>query len=127
MAAKINQFHKLLQTEVPSNITSEAKETFHSVNKALSDACELSLEQPIPGMQLLFLRDASFGSAGHVLMIEDNPDQKLQSKQKTYAPWRLAQRFSPARNSKSPYTQMSFWHFIWHISSWHTFCEKQQN
>ena len=93
MAEKLNPFYKLLKTEVPIKITSELKETVHSVNKALSDACELALEQPIPGKQLFLMTDASFRSAGYALMIEDNPDQKIQSKRKTYAPWHLARKF----------------------------------
>ena len=32
------------------------------------------------------MMDASFRSARDALMIEDNPDQKIQSKRKTYAP-----------------------------------------
>ena len=80
MAQKLNLFYKLLKTEVPINITSDLKETFDSVNKALSDACELALKQPIPGMQLVLMTDSSFRSAGYALMIEDNPDQKIQSK-----------------------------------------------
>ena len=47
MAEKLHPFYKLLKTEVPINITSELKETFDSVNKALSHACELALKQPI--------------------------------------------------------------------------------
>ena len=86
MAEKLNPFHKLLKVEVPINITSELKETFDSINKAMSDACELALKQPIPGKQLILMTDASFRSAGYPLMIEDNPDQKVQSKRKTYAP-----------------------------------------
>ena len=49
MAEKLNPFYKLLKTEVPINITSDLKETFDSVNTALSNACELALKQPIPG------------------------------------------------------------------------------
>ena len=86
----------MLKTEVPINIMLELKETFDSVNKALSDAFELALKQPIPGKQLM--TDASFRSAGYALMIEDNPDQKIQSKRKTYIPWHLAQKFSPLHN-----------------------------
>ena len=86
MDEKLNPVYKLLKTEVPINITSELKETFDSVNKARSDACEVALKQPIPGKELVFMRDPSFGSAGYALMIEDNPDQKIQSKRKTYAP-----------------------------------------
>ena len=80
MAEKLNPFYKLPKTEVPINITSELKETIESVNKALSDACQLALKQPIPREQLVLMTDASFRSAGYALMIEDNPDQKVQSK-----------------------------------------------
>ena len=97
MAEKPNPFFKLLKTEVPINITSELKEIFDSVNKDLSDACELALKQPIPGKQLVLMTDASFRSAGYALMIEANPDQKIQSKRKTYAPVAFGSKiFSPA-------------------------------
>ena len=97
-AEKVNPFYKLLKTEVPINITSELKETFDSVNKALCDACELALKQPIPGKQLVLMTGASFKSAGYALMIEDNPDQKIQSKRKTYAPVAFGSKiFSPAQ------------------------------
>ena len=69
MAEKPNPFHRLPETEVPTNITSELKETFDSVNKVLSDACELALKRPISGKQLVLMTDASFKSAGYALMI----------------------------------------------------------
>ena len=83
---KHNPLQKLLKAEVPINITSGIKETFDSVNKTVNEACQLALKQPIPGKQLVQMTDASFRSAGYALMIEDNPDQKTQSKRKTYAP-----------------------------------------
>ena len=86
-----------MKAEVPINITSEMKKNFESVNKALSDAWELALKQPIPGKQLVLMTDASFRSAGYALMIEDNPDQKIQSKRKTYTPVAFGSKvFSPA-------------------------------
>ena len=98
MAEKLNPLYKLVKTEVPITITSELKQTFDSVNKALSDACELALKQPIPGKQLVLMTDASFRSAGYALKIEDNPDQKIQSKRKTYAPVAFGLKiFSPAQ------------------------------
>ena len=93
MAEKLSPLHKLLKVEGSINVTSELKETFHSVNRALSDACELALKQPFPGRQLVLMTDASFRSAGYALMIEDNPDQKVQSKRKTYAPVAFASKF----------------------------------
>ena len=86
MAEKQNPFCKMFKTEVPINITSELKKTFDSVNKALNDVCELALKQPVPRKWFVLMTDASFKSAGYALMIEDNPDQKKQSKRKTYAP-----------------------------------------
>ena len=98
MAEKLHPFYKLLKTEVPIKITSQLKEMFDSVNTALSDACELALKQPIPGTQLVLMTDASFRSAGYALMFEDNPDQKIQSKRKTYAPVAFGSKiFSPAQ------------------------------
>ena len=98
MAEKLNPFYKLLKTEVPINFTSELKETFDLVNKVLSDACELALKQRIPAKQLVLMTDASFRSAGYAFMIEDNPDQKLQSKRKTCAAVAFGSKmFSPAQ------------------------------
>ena len=106
MAEKLNPFYKLRKTEVPITFTSELKETFDSVNKALSDACELALKQPIPGKQLVLMTDASFRSVGYALMIEDNPDRKIQSKRKTYAPVAFGSKiFSPAQLKMSIYSK----------------------
>ena len=108
LAEKLNPFCKLLKAEVPINITSELKETFNSVNEKLSDACELALKQPIPGKQLVLMTDASFRSAGYALMIEDNPDQKIHSKMKTYEPIAFGSKvFSPHF--------LRFWQFTWQI------------
>ena len=96
MAEKLNPFYKLLKAEVPINITSELKETSDSVNKALTDAYQLALKQPIPGKQLVLMTDAGFRRAGYALLIEDNPDRKIQSKSKTYAPVTFGSKvFSP--------------------------------
>ena len=127
MAEKLNPFYKLLKAEVPINITSELKETFDSVNKALSDACELALKQPIPAKQLVLMTDASFRSAGYALMIENNPDQKIQSKRKTYAPVAFGSKiFSPAQLKLSIYSKeflanymafLEFAHILWEATN----------
>ena len=44
------------------------------------------------------MTDASFKSAGYVLMIEDNPGQKIQSNRKTCAPVAFGSKnFTPAQ------------------------------
>ena len=108
---------------MPINITSDLKETLDSVNTALSNACELALKQPIPGKQLVLMTDASFRSAGFALMIEDNPDQKIQSKRKTYAPVAFGSKiFSHAQLKMSIYSKeflaicmafLEFAHILW--------------
>ena len=108
---------------MPINIKSELKETFDSVKKAFSDACELALKQPIPGRQLVLMTDAGFRCAGYALKIEDNPDQKIQSKRKTYAPVAFGSNiFSPAQLEKSIYSKdflviymafLEFAHILW--------------
>ena len=124
-AEKLNPFYKLrkTETEVPINITSELKQTFNSVNNALSDACELALKQLIPGKQLVLMTDTSFRGAGYALMIEDNTDQKIQSKRKTYAPVAFGSKMiSPAQLKVSIYTKeilaiymvfLEFAHILW--------------
>ena len=52
------------------------------------------------------MTDASFRSAGYALMIEENPDQKIQSKRKTYAPVAFGSKiFSPAQLKMSIYSK----------------------
>ena len=109
MAEKLNPFYKLLKAEVPINITSVLKETFDTKNKALSDACQLALKQPIPGKQLVLMTGASFRSAGYALMIEDNPDQKIQSKRKTYAPVAFGSKVFSPRSLRCQYIRKNFW------------------
>ena len=126
MDEKLDPFHKLLKTKVPINITSGLKETFDSVNKALSDACELELNQPSPGKQLVVTTDARFGSAGYALMIENNPDQNVHWKRKKYAPVAFGSKyFSPVQLKMSMYSKdflaldmafLEFAHNLWHAT-----------
>ena len=69
------------------------------------------------------MTDASFRSAGYALMIEDNPNQKIQSKRKTYAPVAFGSKvFSPAQLKMSIYSKeflaiymafLEFAHILW--------------
>ena len=123
MGQKLNPFYKLPKTEMPINITSGLKETFDSVEKTLSDTCELALEQPIPGKQLVLMTDVKFRSAGYAVMIEDNLDQKIQSKRKTYAPVAFGSKISStAQHTKLIYSKefsaiftafLEFAHILW--------------
>ena len=127
IAGKLNPFYKLLKAEVPTNITSELKETFDSVNEALSDACQLALKQPIAGKQLVLMTVASFRSAGYAVMIEDNPDQKIQSKRKTYAPVAFGSKVFSPRSLRCQFSRKNFWQSTWQFLNLHTFCGKHEN
>ena len=106
MVKKPNPFYKLPKTDVPINLTSGMKETIDSVNKAVSDACELAKQQLTPAKQFFLMSNARFRSAGYALMIEDNPDQRIQSKRKTYAPVAFGSKiFSPAQLKISIYSK----------------------
>ena len=69
------------------------------------------------------MTDASFRSAGYALMIQDSPDQEVQSKRKTYAPVAFGLKiFSPAQLKKSTYSKeflaicmafLIFEHILW--------------
>ena len=69
------------------------------------------------------MTDASFRSAGYALMIEDNPNQKILSKRKTYAPVAFGSIiFSPAQLKTSIYSKeflaiymafLEFAHILW--------------
>ena len=92
----------------------------------MSDACQLALKQHIPEKHLVLRTDASFRSAGNVLMIEDNSHQNIQSKRKTFAPVAFGPNiFSPAQTKTSIYPKdlsviytffLEFAHFLWEAS-----------
>ena len=72
------------------------------------------------------MTDAGFRSARYALMIEDNPDQKSQSKRKTYVPVAFGSKvFSPAQLRMSIYSKgflaiymafLEFAHILWETS-----------
>ena len=64
------------------------------------------LKQPLPSKELVLVKDAGYRSAGYALMIEDNPDQKIQSKRKAYATVAFGSKiFSPAQLKMSIYSK----------------------
>ena len=68
-AEKLNPFYNLRKTEALIRIPLELKETLDSVNKALSDVCEVALKKPDPGKQLVLMTHARFRRTGYALMI----------------------------------------------------------
>ena len=68
------------------------------INAALAEACGLALKQPITGRQYVLMTDVSFRASGYALMIEEENDEKLNSKKKTFVPVVFGSKvFSPAQ------------------------------
>ena len=66
----------------------------------------MALKQPLKDKQLILMSDASLTSAGYAIMIEDDPQQKLQSKRKTYAPIAFGSKtFNPTQLKLSIYAK----------------------
>ena len=83
------------------------------------------IEQLISGKQLILMTDASFRSAGYALMIENSPDQIIQTKNKLARLSLLDAKLFPPRNSRCQFTKkklaiymaiLEFAEFLWEIS-----------
>ena len=83
----------------------------------------MALKQPLKDKQLIVMSDASFTAAGYAIMIEDDPQQKLQSERKTYAPIAFGSKtFNPTQLKMSIYAKeflaiffafSDFGHLMW--------------
>ena len=80
------RFFKLLKATSKFYVPTTLLEDFTNLNKLLENSWKLALKQPLKNKQLIIMSDASFREAGFAVMIEDDLNQKLQSKRKTYAP-----------------------------------------
>ena len=67
-------------------ISNELTSNFEQLNNLLLQSCQMALKQPLKHKQLILMSHASFTAAGYAIMIEDDPQQVLQSKRKTFAP-----------------------------------------
>ena len=89
----------------------------------MEKSCSLALKQPIKNKQLILMTDASFTAAGYAIMIEDDPNQKLQSRRNTYAPIAFGSKtFNPTQLKMSIYAKeflaiyfafSEFGHLMW--------------
>ena len=83
----------------------------------------MALKQPLKDKQIIVILDTSFTAAGYAIMIEDDPQQKLQSKRKTYAPKAFGSKtFNPTQSKMSIYAKeflaiffafSEFGHLMW--------------
>ena len=83
MSEKLPPIFKLLKTNETIVTNPELMQSFHEVNNVLDNSCQIALNKPIKGRNMVLMTDASFTAAGDALMTEDNPELKLQSKRKS--------------------------------------------
>ena len=86
LSERLSPFFKLLKETskfyVPTILVGDST----NLNKLLEIFCQLALKPPLKNKQLIVMSDANFRAAGYAIIIEDDPNQKVQSKRKTYAP-----------------------------------------
>ena len=123
LSEKIAPFHELIKSDKPAKIDQELIANFEAINKSLDNACGLWLKQPLPNRQYVMMTDANFKNAGYALMTEEDPEQKLTSTKKTYAPVAFGSKtFSPSQLKMSIYAKeflaiyfafMEYSHILW--------------
>ena len=111
LSEKLSHFFKLLKETSQFCIPITVLDTFNELNQQLEQSCSLALKQPIKNKQHILMTDASFTAAGHAIMFEDDPNQNLQSRRKTYAPIAFGSKTFNPTQSNCQHTQMSSWHF----------------
>ena len=123
LSEKIAPFHELIKSDKPVKIDQDLISNFEAINKSLDNACGLWLKQPLPNRQYVLMTDASFKNAGYALMTEEDPEQKITSTKKTYAPVAFGSKtFSPSQLKMSIYAKeflaiyfafMEYSHILW--------------
>ena len=122
LSERLSPFFKLLKENSKFYIPTNLVEDFTNLNKLLENSCQLALRQLLKD-KLIVMSDASFTAAGYAIMIEDDPNQKLQSKRKTYAPIAFGTKtFNPTQTKLSKYAKVflsiyfafvEFGHLMW--------------
>ena len=88
--------YELPKADKQVNVTEDLLDNYKAINAALAEACGLALKQPITGRQYVLMTDVSFRTSGHAVLIEEENNGKLNSKQKTFSPFG-SKVFSPAQ------------------------------
>ena len=86
VSERLIPFFKLLKETNKFYNSNKLTSNFEQLNNLLLQSCQMALKQPLKDKQLILMSYASFTAAGYAILIEDDPQQKLHSKRKTYAP-----------------------------------------
>ena len=116
-------FPELIKSDKPAKIDQELISNFEAINRSLDNACGLWLKQPLPNRQYVLMTDANFKNAGYALMTVEDPEEKISSTKKTYAPVAFGSKtFSPSQLKMSIYAKeflaiyfafMEYSHILW--------------
>ena len=118
LSERLSPFFKLLKFYIPTNLVEE----FTSLIKLLENSCQFALRQPLKDEQIIVMPDASFTAPGYAIMIEDDPNQKLQSKCKTFAPIAFGSKLATQHKQKYQYMRKNSFPYILPSSSLDTSC-----
>ena len=106
MDGKLNPFYNLLTSDTLSNITSEPRETFDSVKKLLSYACEIAIKQPLQAKHISPKARCKLQNRWLIYSCLTRPQTKKSSQSGKRTP-RAVRIKNP--KSKCQYTRKSFW------------------
>ena len=115
LSEKIAPFHELIKSDKPAKIDQELISNFEAINRSLDNGhCQT---------QYVLITDANFKNAGYALKTEEDPEQKITSTKKTYAPVAFGSKtFSPSQLKMSIYVKeflaiyfafMEYSHILW--------------
>ena len=102
LSEKLLGFNGLLKAGEQIKVTEGLLDNYKAINAALAEACGLDLQQPITGRQYVLMTDAGIRASGCALMIEEDNDKKLNSKEKTFAPVAFGSKVIPLAQLKMP-------------------------
>ena len=123
LSERLAPFYKILKSDEKVLVSEVLVQQIEEINKAFDNCCVLALQQPIPMKQIALLTDASFGTSGYAILIEDDPNQKFTSIRKSNGPVAYGSKnFTPAQIKMSIYVKefpasyfsfKEFGHFFW--------------
>ena len=123
MSEKLLPFYQLLKQNDEPILKDDHHEALEKLREDLAQACKMSLRLPKPNAQYVIMADASFYSAGYVLLVEDYIRDQKDKEMKTYMPVSFGSKiFNPTFLKLSIYAKEflavhfafdSFAHILW--------------
>ena len=106
LSERLSPLFKLLKETSKFYVPTNLVEDFTNLIKILENSCQLALKQPLKKTTHSHVRCKFHTAAGYAIMIEDDSNQKLQSKRKTYAPVAFGSKtFNPTQTKMSIYAK----------------------